>query len=495
MPLAQNLSKQEQVNSWFQQGLAFYRQERFKEAQNFFESVLAIQENHLDALRLLGISRLWTGHFLEATVLFISALKINPQHAATYCNLGYAFGQLGCFNEALTYFDKAILLKPDYAEVYSNRGNTLLELGRLNEALSDYDKAILLKPDYANAYSNRGNTLLELGRLNEALSDYDKAILLKPDYAEAHWNLSLCHLLNGNLRDGWLGYEWRWKSGDLLSHTKHQNRPEPLWLGAESLQDKTIFIYAEQGLGDTIQFCRYIPLLAQLGAKVILEVQPPLLDLLKNLEGVSQIIAQGDALPSFDYRCPLMSLPLAFQTELHTIPQIPKHIGGNKEGVMKWQTKLGEKKKPRIGIVWSSVSSYKKDQIRSITLSQLLTALPKEGFEYICLQKEMKEIDKVTLQESPHIQFFGDQLSNFSDTACLIECLDLVISTCTSVPHLSCSLGKETWLMLSHVSDYRWLLDRDDSPWYPSARLFRQERYGDWDGVMGRVKAELEKRR
>ena len=303
----------------------------------------------------------------------------------------------------------------------------------------------------------------------------------------------MCNLIGGKFKNGWQEYEWRWKYQDVSKTAGIRNFSQPLWLGEQPLKDKTILLYAEQGFGDAVQFCRYVPLVAQLGAKIILEVQRPLVKLLKNLEGVSQIIAKGDMLPAFDYQCPLLSLPLAFKTDLNTIPPVPKHLTSDGENFAKWQTKLGEKSKPRVGLVWSSVSSFKNDHIRSITLLELLSALPKEGFEYICLQKEIKEIDKDTLKANPQIKFFGDLLNDFSDTAELIKCLDLVISTCTSVPHLSCSLGKETWIMLSYVPDWRWLLDRDDNPWYTSAKLYRQEKIGDWNSVLEKVKSDLEK--
>ena len=283
------------------------------------------------------------------------------------------------------------------------------------------------------------------------------------------------------------------KIQDISKTAGIRNFPQPLWLGEQLLKDKTILLYAEQGLGDTIQFSRYIPLVAKLGAKVILEVQHPLVKLLKDLEGVDQIVAKGDTLPAFDFLCPLLSLPLAFKTAMNTIPSVSEHINSDAENVAIWQTKLGEKSKPRVGLVWSSVSSFKNYHIRDITLLELLSALPKEGFEYICLQKEIKEIDKDTLKANPQIKFFGHLLHDFSNTAELIECLDLVISTCTSVPHLSCSMGKETWLMLSYVPDWRWLLDKDDSPWYPSAKLYRQEEIGNWNGVFEKVKSDLEK--
>jgi hypothetical protein len=208
---------------------------------------------------------------------------------------------------------------------------------------------------------------------------------------------------------------------------------------------------------------------------------------------VSEVVARGDKLPLFDYQCPLLSLPLVFKTELNTIPPPSEIAASDGENDTKWQIKLGKKNKLRVGLVWSSVFGFKNDHIRSITLLEFLSALPKDGFEYVCLQKEIKEMGKDTLKANPQIKFFGDLLNDFSDTAELIECLDLVIGTCTSVPYLSCSLKKETWLMLSYLPDWRWLLDRDDSPWHPSGKLYRQERAGDWDGVLKKIKGDLEK--
>jgi len=516
-----------QIQILIAQGLALHQQGKFNEAKAIYEKVLAIQANHFDALQLLGALSAQTKEFSKAVNFLTKALKINPDYAEAYSNRGNALRQLKRLDEALADYDKAISIKPDYAEAYYNRGNTLKQLKRLDEALASYDKAISIEPDYADAYSNRGTALHELNRLDEALASYDKAISIEPDYADAHsnrglalhdlkrldealasydkaisikpdyavahWNLSLCNLIGGKFKNGWQEYEWRWKCQDVSKTAGIRNFSQPLWLGEQPLKDKTILLYAEQGFGDAVQFCRYVPLVAQLGAKIILEVQRPLVKLLKNLEGVSQIIAKGDMLPAFDYQCPLLSLPLAFKTDLNTIPPVPKHLTSDGENFAKWQTKLGEKSKPRVGLVWSSVSSFKNDHIRSITLVELLSALPKEGFEYICLQKEIKEIDKDTLKANPQIKFFGDLLNDFSDTAELIKCLDLVISTCTSVPHLSCSLGKETWIMLSYVPDWRWLLDRDDNPWYTSAKLYRQEKIGDWNSVLEKVKSDLEK--
>jgi hypothetical protein len=299
-------------------------------------------------------------------------------------------------------------------------------------------------------------------------------------------------LVAGNFNDGWQRYEWRWKSETISKSSGVRNLPQPLWLGSESLENKTILLYAEQGLGDTIQFCRYAPLVAQLGAKVILEVQRPLVKLLKNIEGITQIIAWGDTLPKFDFQCPLLSLPLAFKTELNTIPPASKNITRDSEKISKWQTRLGEKTKLRVGLIWSGSTSHTNDHNRSLTLAQLISHLPSQH-QYICLQKELRDIDKVALEKNPHIQFYGDALEDFTDTAALCDLMDVIISVDTSVAHLAGTMGKSTWVLLPYSPDWRWLLDRDDSPWYPSVKLYIQEKIGNWNGVLDRLKVELKK--
>jgi len=442
-----------QIQKLFTQGLVTHQQGKLSEAKAIYEQILKMQPNNFSALQLMGAMYTQTKNHLQAIEFLSKAIKINPQFAPCYNNIGLA----------------------------------LKELNRLDEALASYDKAINIIPDYAEAYFNRGNTLKELMRLDEAVESYDKAIAIKADDASAHWNLSLCHLLNGNFNSGWQEYEWGWATNQRGSK---RSFPQPLWLGVESLKDKTILLHDEQGLGDTIQFCRYAPLVAERGAKVVLEVQRPLVKLLKNLEGVSQTIAKGDTLPAFDYQCPVMSLPLAFKTELNTIPPVSKNITSNDEMTIKWQTELGEKVKPRVGLVWSGSTTHVNDHNRSLTLSHLLPYLPSH-MEYVCLQKELRDIDKVALEKNPHIQFYGDALEDFTDTAALCDLMDIVISVDTSVAHLAPSLGKQTWVLLPYSPDWRWLLDRDDSPWYPSVKLFRQEKIGNWNGVLDRLKVDL----
>ena len=327
-----------------------------------------------------------------------------------------------------------------------------------------------------------------------AIDDVKKALELAPDNAEAHFNLALFLLSQGNYRDGWPEYEWRWKDESIRSVAGIRDFLEPIWLGTESLNGKTILLYAEQGLGDTIQFVRYAPLVAKLGAKVLLEVQPQLAQILRGLEGVHQVVAQGEKLPKFDYQCPLMSLPLAFKTTLESVPNTTPYIFSEKDRVARWQAKLGRKNKLRIGIAWSSDSSFKNDHLRSMAFSQFIgcLSLTNNDYEIIALQKVIKENDKDLFDSQSKIKFYGDSFEDFSDTAAIINTLDLVISTCTSIPHLACAMNIPTWVLLPYSPDWRWLLDREDSPWYPSAKLYRQAAFNVWDDVLLKVKMDLE---
>jgi hypothetical protein len=305
---------------------------------------------------------------------------------------------------------------------------------------------------------------------------------------EAHWNEALLRLLTGDFSRGWAKYEWRWRNESLALSTR--NFSQPLWLGAEAIDGKTILLHSEQGLGDTIQFCRYVPLVAARGARVILEVERPLHEIMTNLAGATEVISKGDALPDFDFHCPLLSLPLAFGTHLETIPSLTSYLRAPGQTLKHWQARLGPKARPRIGLVWSGRPAHKNDQNRSISLRSLLPLLDIEA-TFVSLQKDVRSDDAAVLKECNDVLHFGDELKDFSDTAALILQLDLVISVDTSVAHLAGALGEPVWILLPYNPDWRWLLDRDDSPWYPSARLFRQQQIGNWAGVIDQVKNEL----
>lgn len=425
----------------------------------------------------------------EAIESFTKATLIRPDFAQAYCNRGLALQSLGQLDAALESFEQALALRPDDAQANYNRGVALLEHKQIDAALESFDRALALQPDYAQAHYNRGVVLQERSQLDAAVASYDKAIEIRPNLAQAHWNKSLALLLAGDYQRGWELFEWRWI--DEKTGLTKRNFPQALWLGKESLVGKTILLHSEQGLGDTIQFCRYAKLASDMGARVIMEVDQSLIDLFKGLAGVAELVVKGTPLPPFDFHCPLLSLPLAFNTTLDSIPCPTKYLCADSGKVAYWANKLGTRVKPRVGLVWSSTSSFKGDSSRSVNLSEFIAALPTHGFDFVCLQKELKAADKCALASRTDIRFFGDALNDFSDTAALIECVDLVISTCTSVPHLSSALGKSTWILLAHVPDWRWLLTRSDSPWYSAARLYRQASMGDWGSVFAKVKTDL----
>ena len=480
--------KADYAGNYSNRGNALQALRRFDEALASCDQAIKLKADYAEAYNNRGITLHAVKRFDEALASYEQAIKFKADYAEAYSNRGNSLQSLRRFDEALESCKQAINLKADFAEAYMNRGNALQALKRFAEALKSYDQAIKFKADYAEAYSSRGNALQELKPSDEVLARYEQATKLKADYAEAHLNLSLRHLLMGDFIRGWEGYEWRWEGGELAKSKR--NFPQPLWLGKVSLQGKTILLHSEQFLGDTLQFCRYARLVADLGASVILEVEKPLLGLLGQLDGAIQLVAKGDVLPPFDYQCPLLSLPLAFKTDLNTIPTSQSYLAASPSKVEEWKAKLGERTKPRAGLVWSGSTTHKNDRNRSIVLGDIIRCLPQQ-FQYVSLQKDVRDADKGMLDSRTDIFNFSAQLTDFSDTAALCELMDVVISVDTSVAHLSGALGKPTWVLLPLVPDWRWLLDGETSPWYPSAKLFRQDKQGDWDGVLDRVRTEL----
>ncbi|MGD9538129.1 MAG: tetratricopeptide repeat protein [Alphaproteobacteria bacterium] len=416
------------------------------------------------------------------------ALAITPGHAELHVNRGAALYALKRYEAAIESYDRAIALKPGYAEALNNRGNAFLAMDRQEEALACYLAALALAPGHSRAIYNRGKVLQNLGRHDEALASYDEAIALDPDYAAAYWSKSLLTLLRGDLTLGFALYEWRWRYDKFPSPKR--DFAEPLWLGDEPLSGKTILLHAEQGYGDTVQFCRYARQVAALGATVILEVPKPLEPLMASLAGVDRIVVKGDALPHFDVQTPLASLPLAFRTRLDSVPADVPYLGAPAGTIAPWAERLGERQGLRVGLAWSGNPNHSNDWNRSIPLADLLP-LAGCGATLIGLQKEPRPDDEATLKANPAIRNIGPAFQDFADTAAVIAQLDLVISADTSVAHVAGALGKPVWILLPRHTDWRWLLDREDSPWYPTARLFRQSPAGGWAAVVARVAAEL----
>ena len=539
----------------FQEGLSLHQQGQLEQARLAYERMLALHPGHADAMHMLGVMAMQSTNYALAVELISVSVQANPVNATAQLNLGLAYKELQRFDKALSCYQQAIDLRPGYAQAFFNRALVLHAAGRLDAALADFEKALEIKPDYAQAWNNRGvvlqeqlrwdeaatsyvraiaaqpdlgqahynlgNALRALGRFEEAITSYDAAIALEADaahafnnrglalqelqssaqaiasydaaiaiqanYADAYWNKAIELLLCGDFAQGWKLYEWRWQRDAFTS--RKRDFAQPLWLGDAPLVGKTVLLHAEQGLGDSIQFCRYAREVQALGAHVLLEVPRSLMALFASLEGVSQVIEKGAPLPRFDYHCPLLSLPLAFQTQLEYLPGRTPYLASTAPQRDRWQRRLGPRTKPRVGLVWSGNALDKNDLQRSVRLQYLLPYLSSD-FEFICLQKEMRPADQHLLQTS-QIRFFGVQIEDFSDTAALCDLVDLVISVDTSVAHLAGALGKPTWILLPYTPDWRWMLHRDDSPWYPSVRLYRQTQERAWPSVLERMRSDL----
>ena len=458
-------------------GLAYLAMNQPLQAVASFDQVIVLRTDDAQAYCNRGVALAKLGRFGEAIDSYQTALSFKPDFPEAYFNWGNALKLVRRYAMAIATYDQAIAIRADYADAYTNRGNALKELDRFTEAIESYASAIAAKPDHIEAHMNQGVAHYECLEIEKALACYDRSLQIQADYAEAQWNKALALLLSGDLENGFQLHESRWRRSTFTS--KRRDFKQPLWLGEESIQGKTILLHAEQGLGDTIQFCRYCEAVQALGATVLLEVQAPLMGLLASLRGVSRLIRQGDPLPEFDFHCPLMSLPLAMKTRLDSIPAAPQYVYCQPEKKAAWESILGHSSRPRIGLAWSGSELHKNDKNRSIELAQLMDQLPKD-YHYISLQKEIRAKDEAALTQF-HIRHFEDAIGDFSDTAALCECMDLVISVDTSVAHLAGALGKPVCLLLPLVPDWRWMLQRKDSPWYPSIKIYRKNSLGKWE--------------
>lgn len=478
------------VDTHYNRGLVLVRLGRLAEALAAYDRALALKPDLPVALLNRANVLAELERYDEAIAAFDRLLARNAGNAEAHNNRGLALFGAGRHAEALASYDRALAIRPDYAEAHNNRGWLLHRLNRHDEALAAYDRALAIRPDYADASNNRGLALHEVHRHAEALASYARTLAIRPDFAEARFNQSLTQLCVGDLRSGWPNYEWRWKT--KKSTAPWRDFREPLWLGGESLEGRTILLHAEQGFGDTLHFARYIPQVARRGARVVLELQPALIALLAELDGVSATVERGAPLPAFDCHCPLGSLPLAFATELATIPAAVPYLPTDPARVAHWAARLPDGR-PNVGIVWCGNPNFRGDYNRSMTFAQFSAVVAKRDVAFVTLNPGLTAEDASALADHADVLPFARDLRDFADTAALVASLDLVITTDTAVAHLAGALGRPVWLLLSASPDWRWFLDREDCPWYPSARLLRQSALGEWDPVIARVGRELEK--
>ncbi|WP_298252745.1 tetratricopeptide repeat protein [Bradyrhizobium sp.] len=505
------------------QALSAFEQGHFDKAERLCAAILEYRRDDFDALHLAGFVRLQRGRPLEAIGFIERAVKVNAGSVDAISNLGLALHGAGRFEDAIARYRDVLVLAPDHPEILYNLGNAYLELDRIAEALESYDEALGHNASHTGAHVNRGNTLLRFNRPQEALASYDRALatmpghpqiltnrahalrrldrprealidldaaLVKtPDFPEAHFENALARLTLGDFKAGWKAYEWRWKTGAFAN--QRRSFRQPLWLGDVPLSGKTILLHAEQGFGDTIQFIRYARLVADRGARVICEVQPELVSLLSQLDGV-EFIARGDALPAFDLHCPLLSLPLAFGTDAASIPAGIPYLAAPATRIAHWRERLGQGA-PRAGFVWSGSAAHKNDANRSIALARLAPSFENLPFACFSLQREMREADREALPRVPSLVDLGPELPDFTDTAAVISLLDIVVSVDTAAAHLAGAMGKPVLILLPHAADFRWLRASSETPWYPTAKLLRQPSFGDWDSVIDRLAAELQR--
>jgi tetratricopeptide (TPR) repeat protein len=468
-------------------GFIHLQRGRHAEAIGFLTKAVKVDAGSADAMSNLGLALHGAERFEEAIAHYRDALTLAPRHPEVLYNLGNAHLALDRIDEALARYDEALAHNPSHVGARVNRGNALLRFNRPADALGSYDQALAAMPGHPQILTNRGHALRRLDRPQEALADFEAALKKSPEFPEAHFEAALAHLTLGDFKAGWKAYEWRWKTGAFAN--KRRSFRQPLWLGNVPLSGKTILLHAEQGFGDTLQFIRYAPLLASSGAQVICEVQPELVSLLSQLGGI-KVIAKGCELPHFDLHCPLLSLPLALGTELASIPAKIPYLAAPAARVAHWRDRLGHSG-PRAGFVWSGSLTHKNDASRSIALSRLVSLFQSLPFACFGLQREMRDADRDTLQGLSKLSDLGPELTDFSETAAVIALLDIVVSVDTAVAHLAGAMGKPVVILLPHAADFRWLRDRPDTPWYPTAKLLRQPAFGDWDSVIGGLACEL----
>jgi hypothetical protein len=505
----------------FEKAQAAHRDGALAQAEKRYKAVLARDPQHVGALHLLGYLKFQMGCPAEALNRLAQALKVNGRSSELLSTYGLVLHTLGRFDEALMHYDAALALAPDDVDLINRRGAACLRLGRADEALAAFERVLARDPQHIDALGNRGNALVALNRpeeaittyvaamhaggesaqlltnrahalrrldrLDDAITDLARALARDTNFAEARFELALAQLARGDTAEGWSNYEHRWRTAAFALHRR--DFKSPLWTGEQSLERRTILLHAEQGFGDTLQFVRYAPLVAERGATVVLEVQPELVRLMTGLAGVARVVSRGDKLVPFDLHCPLMSLPRAFGTGVDTVPATTPYLRVSTAEIASWAARLPQGR-PRIGVCWAGRSSHSNEVNRSIPLVRFAHLWDGIDVDVVSLQYRPNDAERALLQSRGVIDVAA-HLHDFADTAALIENLDLVVSVDTAIAHLAGALAVPTLIMLPFAADFRWLRERTDSPWYQNATLFRQPRFGDWQPVIEQVRAHF----
>jgi Flp pilus assembly protein TadD len=464
----------EDAGNQFNFALALWQQSRLEEAEAAAKKAAALRPNDPQIYFLLGMILRRMGRPAEAVAANLKVLELRPNSPEALNNLGNAWRDLGKAQEAIAAFRRALVLLPDSPQVLNNLGCVLLPQGMLEEAEATLRRALVVRPDYLEAACNLGCVLYATGDWDQAMAIQDEVLKRRPDYVQAHWERSMILLGRGQYESGWSEYEWRWKNPDPRLGIRLQT---PRWDGT-ALNGRTIVLHTEQGLGDAIQFCRFIPLVAERGGKIVLVCRRELLPLLRKLSGLHACFAEDEATPPHDVHCPIGSLPLVLGITLENLPARVPYLWPDEERIPQWRQRMAEKPGRKIGLAWAGRPGHPNDLQRSFGLSALAPLGEVSGVTYFSLQKG--EAAAQTASAPFEVTDWTDEIKDFADTAGMIANLDLVISADTVVAHLAGAMGKPVWVLLPLVPDWRWMLGRQDCPWYPAMRLFRQSRRGDW---------------
>ena len=477
------------MRALFDQAVGLHGQGRLDEAARLYEQVLAANPNFMDARHMLGVVRAQQNRHQEAHDLIAPVAAAHPNDALVLANFGNVLAALERQEEALAHYDRSLALNPAYASAWFFRGNVLQLLLRYDQALQSYDRFLALVPNGADAWNNRATSLQSLGRIEEALESVRRALSLDPAMAEAQLNRGFCHLLMQDFASGLALLEWRKRMPEPM---EARNYSQPLWNGAQDINGKTLFAYIEQGLGDAIQYYRYVGYAQARGAKVILSVPNQLIALLSNASRQVELIGWGQVPPAFDFHIPLASIALAVGMRVETIPAADHYLSAEPERVARWKDKLGDHGF-RIGIAWQGNQLILGSEGKAFAVSALESISRLPGVRLIALQKNAGSEQLTQLPPGMTVERFDfDQGPDaFLDTAAIMRNCDLVITADTAPAHLAGALGVPAWVALKFVPDWRWFLGREDSPWYPSLRLFRQAAPNDWASVFAAMEAEL----
>ena len=473
--------------------LAFMSLGNSTEAIRFLNQALRLKPDYAEVHNNMGLVFFRQGHVKKSIECFKQALKFKHDYADARNNLGNAFLEQSRPAEAIENYKRVLNIRPGNPEAWNNLGNALALQGHYEKAIQRYHQALAFSPEYAKAYNNLGNALQCTGRLGEAVSLYDRALEISPEYAEAHLNRGICCLLGGHFFEGWKGYEWRLRKPEWKLSYPYS---VPKWDGS-SFAGKRLFVQDEQGMGDSIQFSRYLPMVKARGGMVIFQTVKHLTRLFQGFPGIDKLVERSPrAMPdmAFDLYIPLLSLPGIFNTALDTIPSPIPYVGPALERAGYWKNKI-EESRLKVGVVWAGNPAHENDKKRNRTvkLKQILSLCRINGVRLYGMQKGEAAKESQVLGKQPGFSNLGEALKDFADTAGLIKNLDLVISVDTASAHLAGTMGKPVWVLLPHNPDWRWMLDRTDSPWYPTMRLFRQEKTGNWKNILDTMAFELEK--